>query len=213
MQRHRQDLPWAELDLDRTAGPLHRRQDRRARRGRAPLPRVARRGGQRKPPRSLAPPVAKAAATRTAPCSRSTIAPSPGGLVTSCPVAAALERVGAAGRSRRAAAARHRRTPLRPCRQLFLPPPLQSRRRPVQRACHGRCGRYPRLRTRRRSADLACCATGTARPEDAAFLRAARDGACRVFAPSFRPTTMPRTATTCTSTPADRGPSGWRACR
>ena len=51
------------------------------------------------------------------------------------------------------------------------------------------------------------------RPQDAAFLRAARDAACRVFSTVLSPDYNAAHRDHLHLDTANRGPGGWRACR
>lgn len=211
MQRHRQDLPWAELDL--TAPP-----------GRFTAAKIAGLGDD--PPRCRALLAAAGNDSRPAPSRRPsencgyedgtllslTIAPSPGGLVTSCPVAAALilwERQVEAD-ARRLLGSSVRR---------FVHAGSYSCRRLYNRADgpfseHATADAVDilgfELANGRR---ISVLRDWNGRPEDAAFLRAARDAACQAFSTVLSPDYNEAHRDHLHLDTADRGPGGWRACR
>lgn len=211
MQRHRQDLPWAELDL--TAPP-----------GRFTAAKIAGLGDDA--PRCRALLAAAGNEMRAAPSRRPsencgyedgtllslTIAPSPGGLVTSCPVAAALS---VWERQVEADAQRLLGTGVR----RFVHAGSYSCRRLYNRADgpfseHATADAVDilgfELNDGRR---ISVLRDWDGRPEEAAFLRAARDGACRVFSTVLTPDYNAAHRDHLHLDTANRGPSGWRACR
>lgn len=211
LQRHRQDLPWTALDL--TASP-----------GRFTAAKIAELGSD--PPRCRALLAAAGNASRPAPprqdgpnCGYEDgtlpslgIAPRPAGLVTSCPVAAALvvweRRV-------QAEAERLLGTRVR----LFLHAGSYSCRRLYNRAE----GPYSEHATADavdilgfELADgrtLSVLRDWNGAEPAAAFLRAARDAACSSFSTVLSPDYNEAHRDHLHFDTADRGPGGWRACR
>ncbi len=211
MQRHRQDMPWAELDL--TAPP-----------GRFTAAKIADLGEDA--PRCRALLAAAGNRSRPAPARRPSescgyedgtllsldIAPSPGGLVTSCPVAAALS---VWERQVEADAQRLLGTGVR----RFVHAGSYSCRRLYNRADgpfseHATADAVDilgfELADGRR---LSVLRDWNGRPQDAAFLRAARDAACRVFSTVLSPDYNAAHRDHLHLDTANRGPGGWRACR
>lgn len=211
MQRHRQDMPWAELDL--TAPP-----------GRFTAAKIAELGEDA--PRCRALLAASGNESRPAPSRRPSegcgyddgtllsldIAPSPGGLVTSCPVAAALS---VWERQVEAEAQRLLGTGVR----RFVHAGSYSCRRLYNRADgpfseHATADAVDilgfELTDGRR---LSVLRDWNGRPQDAAFLRAARDAACRVFSTVLSPEYNAAHRDHLHLDTANRGPGGWRACR
>ena len=211
MQRHRQDMPWAELDL--TAPP-----------GRFTAAKIAELGEDA--PRCRALLAAAGNESRPAPSRRPSEgcgyddgtllslnnAPSPGGLVTSCPVAAALS---VWERQVEAEAQRLLGTGVR----RFVHAGSYSCRRLYNRADgpfseHATADAVDilgfELTDGRR---LSVLRDWNGRPQDAAFLRAARDAACRVFSTVLSPEYNAAHRDHLHLDTADRGPGGWRACR
>jgi hypothetical protein len=211
MQRHRQDMPWAELDL--TAPP-----------GRFTAAKIAELGEDA--PRCRALLAASGNESRPAPSRRPSegcgyddgtllsldIAPSPGGLVTSCPVAAALS---VWARQDEAEAQRLLGTGVR----RFVHAGSYSCRRLYNRADgpfseHATADAVDilgfELTDGRR---LSVLRDWNGRPQDAAFLRAARDAACRVFSTVLSPEYNAAHRDHLHLDTANRGPGGWRACR
>ena len=211
MQRHRQDLPWAELDL--TAPP-----------GRFTAAKIAGLGDDA--PRCRALLAAAGNESRPAPSRRPSencgyedgtllnlaIAPAPGGLVTSCPVAAALS---VWERQVEADAQRLLGTGVR----RFIHAGSYSCRRLYNRADgpfseHATADAVDilgfELNDGRR---ISVLRDWDGRSQDAAFLRAARDGACRVFSTVLSPDYNAAHRDHLHLDTANRGPSGWRACR
>ena len=211
MQRHRQDLPWAELDL--TAPP-----------GRFTAAKIA--DLVEDAPRCRALLAAAGNQSRPAPARRPSescgyedgtllsldIAPSPGGLVTSCPVAAALS---VWERQVEADAQRLLGTGVR----RFVHAGSYSCRRLYNRADgpfseHATADAVDilgfELADGRR---LSVLRDWQGRPQDAAFLRAARDAACRVFSTVLSPDYNAAHRDHLHLDTANRGPGGWRACR
>ncbi len=211
MQRHRQDMPWAELDL--TAPP-----------GRFTAAKIAELGEDA--PRCRALLAASGNESRPAPSRRPSegcgyddgtllsldIAPSPGGLVTSCPVAAALS---VWERQVEAEAQRLLGTGVR----RFVHAGSYSCRRLYNRADgpfseHATADAVDilgfELTDGRR---LSVLRDWNGRAQDAAFLRAARDAACRVFSTVLSPEYNAAHRDHLHLDTANRGPGGWRACR
>lgn len=211
MERHRQDMPWAELDL--TAPP-----------GRFTAAKIAELGEDA--PRCRALLAASGNESRPAPSRRPSegcgyddgtllsldIAPSPGGLVTSCPVAAALS---VWERQVEAEAQRLLGTGVR----RFVHAGSYSCRRLYNRADgpfseHATADAVDilgfELTDGRR---LSVLRDWNGRPQDAAFLRAARDAACRVFSTVLSPEYNAAHRDHLHLDTANRGPGGWRACR
>ena len=211
MERHRQDMPWAELDL--TAPP-----------GRFTAAKIAELGEDA--PRCRALLAASGNESRPAPSRRPSegcgyddgtllsldIAPSPGGLVTSCPVAAALS---VWERQVEAEAQRLLGTGVR----RFVHAGSYSCRRLYNRADgpfseHATADAVDilgfELTDGRR---LSVLRDWNGRPQHAAFLRAARDAACRVFSTVLSPEYNAAHRDHLHLDTANRGPGGWRACR
>lgn len=211
VQRNRQDMPWAELDL--TAPP-----------GRFTAAKIADLGSD--PPRCRALLAAAGNESRPAPPRRPSescgyedgtllslaIAPSPGGLVTSCPVAAAL---GVWERQVEADAQRLLGTGVR----RFVHAGSYSCRRLYNRSDgpfseHATADAVDilgfELEDGRR---ISVLRDWNGRPQDAAFLRAARDAACRLFSTVLSPDYNEAHRDHLHLDTADRGPAGWRACR
>jgi hypothetical protein len=211
MQRHRQDMPWAELDL--TAPP-----------GRFTAAKIAELGEDA--PRCRALLAVAGNESRPAPSRRPSescgyddgtllsldIAPSPGGLVTSCPVAAALS---VWERQVEAEAQRLLGTGVR----RFVHAGSYSCRRLYNRADgpfseHATADAVDilgfELTDGRR---LSVLRDWNGRPQESAFLRAARDAACRVFSTVLSPEYNAAHRDHLHLDTANRGPGGWRACR
>lgn len=211
MQRHRQDMPWAELDL--TAPP-----------GRFTAAKIA--GLGEDAPRCRALLAAAGNESRPAPSRRPSencgyedgtllsldIAPSPGSLVTSCPVAAALSLW---ERQVEADAQRLLGTSVR----RFVHAGSYSCRRLYNRSDgpfseHATADAVDilgfELADGRRISVLRDW-SGTS--EEAAFLHATRDAACRVFSTVLSPDYNAAHRDHLHLDTADRGPGGWRACR
>jgi hypothetical protein len=211
MQRHPQDMPWAELDL--TAPP-----------GRFTAAKIAELGEDA--PRCRALLAASGNESRPAPSRRPSegcgyddgtllsldIAPSPGGLVTSCPVAAALS---VWERQVEAEAQRLLGTGVR----RFVHAGSYSCRRLYNRADgpfseHATADAVDilgfELTDGRR---LSVLRDWNGRPQDAAFLRAARDAACTVFSTVLSPEYNAAHRDHLHLDTENRGTGGWRACR
>jgi hypothetical protein len=211
LHRHAQDMPWAELDL---AAPP----------GRFTAAKIAELGEDA--PRCRALLAAAGNTSRPAPPRRPSeacgyddgtllaldIAPSPGGLVTSCPVAAALS---VWERQVEADAQRLLGTGVR----RFIHAGSYSCRRLYNRAD----GPYSEhatadavdilgfeLEDGRR---LSLLRDWTGDGAEAAFLRAARNAACQVFSTVLSPDYNAAHRDHLHLDTADRGPAGWRACR
>ncbi len=211
MKGHRQDLPWTELDL--TAPP-----------GRFTPAKIAELGSDA--PRCRALIAAAGNRSRPAPSRRPSegcgyedgtllslaIAPSPAGLVTSCPVAAALglweQQVQADARRLLGSDVRR-----------FVHAGSYSCRRLYNRA-DGPLSEHAtadavdilgfELADGRR---ISVLNDWSGEPSEAAFLRAARDGACKVFTTVLSPDYNAAHRDHLHFDTADRGPGGWRACR
>jgi hypothetical protein len=211
LQRHAQDLPWAELDL--TAPP-----------GRFTAAKIAGLGDDA--PRCRALLAAAGNDSRPAPSRRPSegcgyedgtllslaISPSPSGLVTSCPVAAALS---VWERRVQAEAQRLLGTQVR----RFVHAGSYSCRRLYNRADgpfseHATADAVDilgfELADGRR---ISLLRDWNGAPADAAFLRAARDAACPVFSTVLSPDYNDAHRDHLHFDTADRGPGGWRACR
>jgi hypothetical protein len=211
LQRHRQDLPWTEVDL--TAPP-----------GRFTAAKIADLGNDA--PRCRALLAAAGNASRTAPPRRPSegcgyndgtvlslgIAPSPGGLITSCPVAAALT---VWERQVQADARRLLGTSVR----RFVHAGSYSCRRLYNRADgpfseHATADAVDilgfELEDGRR---LSLLRDWNGTRAAAAFLRAARNAACPVFTTVLSPDYNQAHRDHLHFDTADRGPAGWRACR
>lgn len=211
LQGHRQDLPWTELDLN--APP-----------GRFTPAKIAELGTDA--PRCRALLAAAGNLSRPAPSRRPSetcgyedgtllslaIPPSPGGLVTSCPVAAAL---GVWEKQVQADARRVLGTEVR----RFVHAGSYSCRRLYNRADgpfseHATADAVDilgfELADGRR---ISVLRDWKGQPSEAAFLRAARDGACEVFTTVLSPDYNQAHRDHLHFDTADRGPSGWRACR
>ncbi|NJC06979.1 hypothetical protein GGQ97_002772 [Sphingomonas kaistensis] len=206
-----QDLPWAQLDL---AAPP----------GRFTAGKIAELGEDA--PRCRALIAAAGNQSRPAPSRRESdncgyndgtrvslgIAPSPGGLITSCPVAAALgvwERQVQADAQRLLGSgiARFVHAGSYSCRRLY-------NRGGGPFSEHATADAVDILGfelTDGRRISLLRDWTGA--PADAAFLRAARDSACRVFSTVLSPDYNEAHRDHLHLDTADRGPAGWRACR
>ena len=211
LHRHAQDLPWAELDLSAPPGQFT-------------AAKIAELG--KDAPRCRALLAAAGNSSRPAPSRRPSdacgyedgtllsldMAPSPGGLVTSCPVAAALE---VWERQVQAEAQRLLGTGVR----RFVHAGSYSCRRLYNRAD----GPYSEHATAdavdilgfeladgRRLSLLRDWNGGAA---GAAFLRAARDAACPVFSTVLSPDYNVAHRDHLHFDTADRGRAGWRACR
>lgn len=211
LKRHRQDLPWAEVDL--TAPP-----------GRFTPAKIADLGSDA--PRCRALLAAAGNESRPAP-SRSPsedcgyedgtlvaldMSPTPGGLVTSCPVAAAL---GVWERQVQAEALRLLGSGVR----RFVHAGSYSCRRLYNRADgpfseHATADAVDilgfELEDGRR---LSVLRDWSGAPAEAAFLQSARDSACRVFTTVLSPDYNEAHRDHLHLDTADRGPGGWRACR
>ena len=138
----------------------------------------------------------------------------PAGLVTACPVAAALVAVGARrGPARRPAPLRRARRPRRPFRQLCVPPPLRPQRGRLQRACHRQCGRHRRLPPRQRAPHQRASRLVRARARTPPSCATVRDGACDLFATVLSPDYNAAHADHLHFDQAMRGAMGWRGCR
>jgi hypothetical protein len=211
LKRSAQDLPWTALDL--TAPP-----------GRFTAAKIAELGSDA--PRCRALIAVAGNDSRPAPPRRGEggcgyedgtlldldIAASPGGLVTSCPVAAAL---GVWERQVQAEARRLLATGIR----RFVHAGSYSCRRLYNRA-DGPLSEHAtadavdilgfELEDGRR---LSLLRDWKGAPADAAFLRAARDAACPVFSTVLSPDYNEAHRDHLHFDTADRGPGGWRACR
>lgn len=211
LQRHRQDLPWTELDL--TAAP-----------GRFTAAKIAGLGTDA--PRCRALLAAAGNPSRPAPPRRPSencgyedgtllsldIAPSPGGLVTSCPVAAALD---VWERQVQADAQRLLGTQVR----RFVHAGSYSCRRLYNRSDgpfseHATADAVDilgfELADGRR---LSVLSDWNGQPSEAAFLHAARDAGCKVFTTVLSPDYNEAHRDHLHLDTADRGSNGWRACR
>lgn len=211
LQRHRQDLPWTELDLG--APP-----------GRFTAAKIAELGDD--PPRCRALLALSGNHSRPTPSRRQSaqcgyddgtlvslgIAPSPAGLVTSCPVAAGLEMW---ERQVQAEARRLLGTSVR----RFVHAGSYSCRRLYNRA-EGPFSEHAtadavdilgfELADGRR---LSLLRDWNGAGAEAAFLRAARDAACPVFSTVLSPDYNEAHRDHLHFDTADRGRGGWRACR
>jgi hypothetical protein len=211
LKRHAQDLPWAELDLN--APP-----------GRFTAAKIADLGSDAPRCRAL---IASAGnQSRPAPSRREGencgyddgtlvdlgIPPSPGGLVTSCPVAAAL---GVWERQIQADAQRLLGTGVRrfvhagsySCRRLYNRPEGAFSEHATADAVD--ILGFELTDGRR----LSILRDWNATPADAAFLRAARDRACSVFSTVLSPDYNEAHRDHLHLDTADRGAAGWTACR
>ncbi|WP_344706050.1 extensin family protein [Sphingomonas swuensis] len=211
MKRHRSDLPWTELDL--TAEP-----------GRFTPAKIAELGSD--PPRcrallteaaSLSTPapdriVSESCGYRDGTRIKGTPEPSPAGLVTSCPVAAAML---VWERELQVAANRHLGTSVR---RLLHAGSFSCRR------LYGReSGAWSEHATAD-AVDILGFTMADGRTVSvlrdwrddgptAAFLRSARDAACRSFSTVLSPDYNEAHRDHLHLDTADRGASGWRACR
>lgn len=211
MQRHRQDLPWTELDL--AAAP-----------GRFTAPKIAELGSD--PPRCRALLAAAGNSSRPAPPRREGagcgyedgtlpalgISPRPAGLVTSCPVAAGLsiwERQ-VQSEAERLLGTRVRRfvhAGSYSCRRLYnrAEGPLSE---------HATADAVDVLGFELADGrTLSVLRDWNGPPAAAAFLRAARDAACPVFSTVLSPDYNEAHRDHLHLDTADRGSGGWRACR
>ncbi len=211
LHRHRQDLPWAELDL---AAPP----------GRFTAAKIAGLGSD--PPRCRALLAAAGNESRPAPSRRPSencgyedgtllslgVSPSPGGLVTSCPVAAALA---VWERQVEADAQRLLGTSVRrfvhagsfSCRRLYNRSDGPFSEHATADAVDILGFEFADGRR------VSVLRDWNGRAEDAAFLRAARDAACRVFSTVLSPDYNEAHRDHFHFDTADRGAGGWRACR
>lgn len=211
MQRHRQDLPWTELDL--SAPP-----------GRFTAAKIAELGSD--PPRCRALLAAAGNDSRPAPSRLADggcgyedgtllqlgINASPGGLVTSCPVAAAL------GVWERQVQSEARRLLGSGVRAFFHAGSYSCRR--LYNRADGPLSEHAtadavdilgfELEDGRR---LSVLSDWNGEDAAAAFLRAARDAACPVFSTVLSPDYNEAHRDHLHFDTADRGRAGWRACR
>lgn len=211
LHRHRQDLPWTELDL--SAAPGRSTPMKIADLGSDP-PRcralVARAGGLSRPAPDRI--VSADCGYRDGMLIRSEAAPSPGGLVTSCPVAAALliwER-----EVQREA-------------QRLLGTEVRRLLHAGSFSCRRLYGRESGDWSEHATADavdiigfemadgrtLSVLRDWQSEGRSAVFLRAARNAACRSFATVLSPDYNQAHRDHLHLDTADRGPAGWRACR
>lgn len=211
LQRHRQDLPWTELDL--TAAP-----------GRFTAAKIAELGSDA--PRCRALLAAAGNRSRPAPSRREGtecgyedgtlpvlgIAPRPGGLVTSCPVSAGLS---VWERQVQADAQRLLGTQVRrllhagsySCRRLYNRAEGAFSEHATADAVDILGFELADGRT------ISVLRDWSGSPASAAFLRAARDAACPVFSTVLSPDYNAAHRDHLHLDTADRGPGGWRACR
>lgn len=211
LHRHRQDLPWSEVDL---AAPPGRFTAAKIADLGSDAPRCRALLGAAGNQSSPAPPRRSSAECgyEDGTLLRLDITPAPGGLVTSCPVAAALS---VWEREVQAAARRLLGTEVRrfvhagsySCRRLYNRPdgPFSE---------HATADAVDilgfELADGRR---LSLLRDWNGAAADAAFLRAARDAGCKVFTTVLSPDYNAAHRDHLHFDTADRGPAGWRACR